>query len=77
VIKTRTDGFFTRLILYSPKITKAPNLTSCEGLRDIPVPGVTIEKGEPLCSVLTEGNSRKESYENALLEAEKIYAMLK
>jgi len=76
VIKTSTDGFFTRLILYSPKKTKAPNLTSYEGLRDIPLPGATIEKGEPLCSVLTEGNSRKESYENALLEAEKIYARL-
>ncbi len=76
VIKNITGGAFTRLILYSPKKTKAPNLTSYESLRDIPVPGVTIEKGEPVCSVLTEGNSRKESYENALLEAEKIYAML-
>jgi predicted ATP-grasp superfamily ATP-dependent carboligase len=74
VIKTKQTRFFTRLILYSPKKTRVPELTSFGGLRDIPIPGSNIEKAEPLCSVLTEGESRKESYENALLKAEMVYA---
>jgi predicted ATP-grasp superfamily ATP-dependent carboligase len=74
--KTVQDKSFTRLILYSPKRTAAPDLSSFNGIRDIPIPGIIIEKGGPLCTVFSEGESRKESYEKALQKAKKIYDVL-
>jgi predicted ATP-grasp superfamily ATP-dependent carboligase len=57
--------YSTRLILYTPKKIIAPNLVSKPYLTDIPFPGSIIEKGEPLCSIFTEGETRNQSFAEA------------
>jgi hypothetical protein len=66
----------TRLILYAPKRCIAPDLTVFPEVRDIPLPETIIEKGEPLCSVLTEGHSDNNSLENARRVVKSIYDRL-
>jgi len=66
----------TRLILYAPKRCIAPDLTVFPEVRDIPLPETIIEKGEPLCSVLTEGHSGNNSLENARRVVKSIYDRL-
>ncbi len=50
--------FCVRLILFAPKRSIIPNLSTVKGIRDIPSPGVIIEKGEPVCSIVVEGTNR-------------------
>jgi len=45
--------FCTRLILYAPFNCIIPNLTSLEYVRDIPLHNIIIQKGEPVCSVIS------------------------
>jgi hypothetical protein len=66
----------TRLILYAPRRCIAPDLTVFSEVRDIPLPGAIIEKGEPLCSVLTEGRDSESSLENGRRVAKSIYGRL-
>lgn len=66
----------TRLILCAPKRCIAPDLTVFPEVRDIPLPETIIEKGEPLCSVLTEGHSGNNSLENARRVVKSIYDRL-
>ncbi|MFQ6054182.1 MAG: ATP-grasp domain-containing protein, partial [Candidatus Bathyarchaeia archaeon] len=68
--------FFTRLILYAPERAAAPDLTRFRDVRDIPLPGVIIEGGEPICSVITEGRGRSTSLSRAYSRAGSIYGML-
>jgi hypothetical protein len=75
-IKEKTSIFCTRLILYSPKRTIAPDLTAFRDVRDVPLPESIIEKGEPLCSIITEGKNRNFSFQKARKLAESIYNML-
>lgn len=75
-IKKKKPTFCTRLILYAPKRVIAPNLTGFREVRDIPLPGIIIEKGEPLCSIITEGKNRKLSFQKAKKMAKSIYAIL-
>lgn len=75
-IKQKVSTFCTRLILYAPRRVIAPDLTRFHEVRDIPLPGVIIEKGEPLCSSITEGKNRKLSSQKAKKLAESIYGML-
>ena len=75
-IKEKASTFCTRLILHAPECIIAPNLTIFPEVRDVPLPGIIIEKGEPLCSITTEGNSRLSSLRKAKIVAKKIYGML-
>jgi len=75
-IKEKTSTFCTRLILYSPKRIIAPDLTALREVRDIPFPESIIEKGEPLCSVITEGRSRDSSFREGRKLAKSIYNVL-
>jgi len=75
-IKEKKPTFCTRLILYAPKRVIAPNLTGFREVRDVPLPGIIIEKGEPLCSIITEGKNRKISFQKAKKIAKSIYAIL-
>ena len=75
-IKEKVSVFCTRLILYAPKRVVASDLTVFHETRDIPLPGILIEEGEPLCSIITEGKNRKLSFEKARKLAESIYVML-
>jgi len=68
--------FCTRLVLYAPNRVIAPDLTTLRGIWNIPPPHSIIEKGEPICSVLTEGGSRKTSLRKAESLAKIIYSKL-
>ena len=75
-IKEKTSTFCTRLILYTPERIVTPDLTVFQEVRDIPLPGAIIEKGEPLCSIITDGKNRKLSFQKAKKLAESIYSIL-
>jgi len=71
-MKQKTVTFCTRLILYAHQRLIAPNLNGFKQVRDIPLPKVIIEKGEPICSIIVEGASRRA----ALNEAKKITRLI-
>jgi predicted ATP-grasp superfamily ATP-dependent carboligase len=68
--------YITRLILYSPKKLKVPNISSINGVRNIPIPGTILGKGEPLCSIITGSRTREDSLEKAKKIAKLIYDMV-
>jgi predicted ATP-grasp superfamily ATP-dependent carboligase len=71
-----SSKFCTRLILYAPNRVITPDLTTLRGIWNIPPPHSIIEKGEPLCSVLTEGENREASLHKAESIAKVIYSKL-
>jgi len=50
--------FCVRLILFAPQRSIVPDLSTFKRVRDIPLPGVIIEEGEPVCSIAVEGTNR-------------------
>ena len=68
----KTSGFCTRLILFAPQRSIVPNLEKFEGVRDIPLPGVVMEEGEPVCSIIAEGPDRDSSLRKAKTVTELI-----
>jgi len=76
-IAKKTAGFCTRLILFAPQRSIVPDLRVLEEVRDIPIPEVIIEKGEPICSIVTEGADRNSSLRKARIISESIYKSLK
>jgi len=76
-VSRETSGFYTRLVLYAPRRVVTPDLTLFREVRDIPLPNVIVEDGEPLCSVITSGNSRETSLNKAVKLATSIYKTLK
>jgi len=76
-IKEKTSTFCTKLILYAPKRVITPDLRALREVRDVPLPRSTIEKGEPLCSVIAVGKNRDFSFRKARKLAESIYDMLR
>jgi predicted ATP-grasp superfamily ATP-dependent carboligase len=75
-IKEKASTFCTRLILHAPERVIAPDLTIFREVRDVPLSGIIIEKGEPLCSITTEGKNRKLSFQKAKKIAKSIYGIL-
>jgi predicted ATP-grasp superfamily ATP-dependent carboligase len=69
--------FCTRLILFAPRRSVVPDLSRHAEVRDVPVPGVVIEKGEPICSVIAEERDRDSSLKRAEGVAQKILSSLK
>jgi len=69
--------FCTRLILFAPCRSIVPDLSEHSEVRDIPFPGVIIEKGEPVCSVISEGKDRDSSFNKAKELAERIISSMK
>ena len=57
-ISQRTPISCARFVLFAPQRLIAPELNAFEGARDIPLPGVIVEEGEPLCSLIVEGPNR-------------------
>jgi len=47
-------------------------LSAFEEVRDIPIPEVIIEKGEPVCSIVVEGANREFSLRKAMTIVEQI-----
>ncbi len=71
-----SHNFFTRIILYAHRRCSVPDLSVFTEVRDIPFPNVVIERGEPICSVLTEGKTRAQSLDRAQELAGQIYTLL-
>jgi len=67
----------TRVVLFAPQRSIAPDLERFEGTRDIPLPGAIVEKGEPLCSIVAEGVSRNSSLRRARATARRICRSLR
>ncbi|MDH5266558.1 MAG: ATP-grasp domain-containing protein [Candidatus Bathyarchaeota archaeon] len=74
-VRRKNFTFSTRLILFAPKQVIVPDLTIFKEVRDIPFPKTVIEKGEPLCSIVTE-SSRNDSLQKAKKIAKVIYRTL-
>jgi hypothetical protein len=72
----KPDQHCSRLILFASEAMATPDLSGWFGVRDIPVPGSIVEKGEPFCSVVSMGGSREASLENAKTKAESIYSSI-
>jgi predicted ATP-grasp superfamily ATP-dependent carboligase len=70
------EMYCTRLILYALQRSIIPNLQIHQGIRDIPFPGVIVEDGEPLCSVIMNGVSRESSLTRAKSVAHTIFQSL-
>jgi predicted ATP-grasp superfamily ATP-dependent carboligase len=71
-IAKKTAVFCTRLILFAPQRLVAPDLSILEEVRDIPIPEVIIEKGEPICSVVVDGAKREFSLRKAMATVKHI-----
>ncbi len=59
--------FCTRLILFAPFRCIVPDLTNLDFVRDIPLPNIIVQKGEPLCSIVTGDKSGETSLSKAFL----------
>lgn len=68
--------FCVRMVLLARENLVVPDLSSLEEVRDIPVPNVIIEKGEPLCSVTVEGETRSSALKKAWITANLVYGKL-
>jgi hypothetical protein len=60
-VTKKTSIFCVRLILFAPQRSITPDLSTFEEVMDIPLPGVIIEEGEPVCSIVIEETSRDSS----------------
>ena len=75
-LKIISGSYYTRLILFALKRSKVSDLQIHRETRDIPLPRVIVESGEPLCSVIIEGLSREDSLSRANNVAKTIYQSL-
>jgi predicted ATP-grasp superfamily ATP-dependent carboligase len=75
--KHTVSRFCTRLILYALHRSVVPDLSVYPEVRDIPFPGVVIERGEPVCSIIAEGKDRDSTLRKAGDAAENILSTLK
>lgn len=75
---SRTPSVFcTRLILFASQQSIMPSLSTLDEVRDIPLPGVLVEQGEPVCSIVTERLNRDSSLKKARSIAKLIHNSLK
>jgi len=75
-IVKKTSIFCVRLILFAPHRSITPDLSTFKEVRDIPLPGVIIEKGEPVCSIFIEGSSKQSLLRRAIEIAKTIKRLL-
>jgi predicted ATP-grasp superfamily ATP-dependent carboligase len=68
--------FSTRLIIFAPKRLIAPDLVSNPLIMDVPCPGSIIEKGEPICSVISDGKTKDDSLQRAQDTAKMIFNLI-
>jgi predicted ATP-grasp superfamily ATP-dependent carboligase len=69
-------SYWTRVILFAHMHSKIPDLQIHKEIRDMPIPGVIVESGEPLCSVIIDGSSREASLSRANSVAKTIFQSL-
>jgi hypothetical protein len=75
-IEKRPSAFCVRLILFAPQRSVVPDLSVFEEVRDVPLPGVIIERGEPVCSIVVKQTNRDSSIREALKIAKLIHKSL-
>ena len=71
-----SQGFCTRLLLYSLRRVVVPDLRVFNEARDIPLNEAIVEEGEPLCSIIAEGISRNTSLRNGWRVTDAVYNTL-
>jgi len=76
-ISDDTSRFCTRLIPFAPQRSIVPDLNGFEGIRDVPLQGVIVEKGEPVCSIIAEDANGNSSFKKANKIARSIFRSLK
>lgn len=66
--------FFAKGILYARSTVTMPETAGWveEKRRDIPFPGERIDAGHPICTVLAEGGSRQECWDNLMAGVEAV-----
>ena len=69
--------FCTRLISFASQRSVVPDLSALDEVRDIPLPGVVVEQGEPVCSIVAEGTDRDSSLREAKSVAKLIHSSLR
>jgi len=52
------ERFWARLVLFASERVRVENIPNDEGVRNVPPQRTIIEKGEPICSVVTSGKDR-------------------
>jgi len=75
VIK-KPSSYCVRLILFASRRSIVSDLNPFVEVRDIPLPGVVVEKGEPVCSVVVKGPDRDSSLREARKISELIFGSL-
>jgi predicted ATP-grasp superfamily ATP-dependent carboligase len=75
-IEKRPSAFCVRLILFAPQRSVVPDLSVFEEVRDVSLPGVIIERGEPICSVVVKKANRDSSTREAVKIVKLIYKSL-
>ncbi len=68
----KSSKVYVRLIVFAPSRLIASNLSEMEEVRDIPEPGVIVEEGEPVCSIIAAEKNRKSALIKALTLATRI-----
>lgn len=61
VASVELGGFACRLVVYADRDLVAPPLEEVRGVCDVPEPGRRVGEGEPVCSVVATGGTRKEA----------------
>lgn len=77
LVEGRPTTSYVRLILYALRRSITPRLTGIAEARDIPLPGVIIEEGEPLCSIVVEEKTRSSALRKSMMLADHIYGIAK
>ncbi|MFQ6068550.1 MAG: ATP-grasp domain-containing protein [Candidatus Bathyarchaeia archaeon] len=73
----KSTKFCVRLILYARYRSLVPKFVNLEEVRDVPIPEVIVEEGEPLCSLLVEGTTRSSALKKAKALARLVYEKTK
>jgi len=68
--------FAVKMIIHAPQRSQVGDL-DFEGVHDVPYPGVIIEPGEPLATVITSGKIREDVIYSARKLVQKVYGVLK
>jgi predicted ATP-grasp superfamily ATP-dependent carboligase len=72
----KAKGYCVRLILYSREPSLVPDLRQFSWVRDIPIPGVIVERNEPLCSVVATGDRAGPALLKSAELGEAVYSSL-
>ncbi|BDZ66707.1 ATP-grasp domain-containing protein [Methanobacterium ferruginis] len=73
---TPPDKFAVKMIIHAQQRSQVGDLDFA-GVHDLPYPGVIIEKGEPLATVITSGKIMEDTIYSAKKIVKKVYKTLK